>query len=140
MQLMAEALGGVVEPSSKREYGAASVVVDDKGSIFGRMPDQMPVWMSHGDRITSPPPGFHVLAHSGNSPVAAMGDDRGRVGIQFHPEVVHTPHGREILRNFLYEVCDCAGTGSRPASSRRRSSRSVPRSAPAASSAPSAGR
>ena len=57
MQLMAEALGGVVEPSSKREYGAASVVVDDKGSIFGRMPDQMPVWMSHGDRITSPPPG-----------------------------------------------------------------------------------
>jgi GMP synthase (glutamine-hydrolysing) len=110
MQLMAEALGGVVEPSSKREYGAASVVVDDKGSIFGRMPDQMPVWMSHGDRITSPPPGFRVMAHSGNSPVAAMGDNRGRVGIQFHPEVVHTPLGREIIHNFLYDLCQCSGT------------------------------
>ena len=109
MQLMAEALGGVVQPSSKREYGAASVVVDDKGSIFGRMPDQMPVWMSHGDRITSPPPGFRVMAHSGNSPVAAMGDNRGRVGIQFHPEVVHTPLGREIIHNFLYDLCQCSG-------------------------------
>ena len=109
MQLMAEALGGTVEPSSKREYGLASVVVDDKGSIFGRMPDQMPVWMSHGDLISQPPPGFHVLAHSGNSPVAAMGDDRGRIGIQFHPEVVHTPLGKEIIRNFLYDVCDCTG-------------------------------
>jgi GMP synthase (glutamine-hydrolysing) len=109
MQLMAEALGGVVEPSDKREYGAASLVVDEKGSIFGRMPDQMPVWMSHGDRITSPPPGFHVMAHSGNSPVAAMGDDRGRVGIQFHPEVVHTPLGKEIIHNFLYDVCRCTG-------------------------------
>ncbi len=109
MQLMAEALGGVVEPSSKREYGAASVVVDDKGSIFGRMPDQMPVWMSHGDRIASPPPGFRVMAHSGNSPVAAMGDNRGRVGIQFHPEVVHTPLGREIIHNFLYDLCQCSG-------------------------------
>jgi GMP synthase (glutamine-hydrolysing) len=109
MQLMAEALGGVVEPSDKREYGAASLVVDEKRSIFGRMPNQMPVWMSHGDRITSPPPGFHVMAHSGNSPVAAMGDDRGRVGIQFHPEVVHTPLGKEIIHNFLYDVCRCSG-------------------------------
>jgi GMP synthase (glutamine-hydrolysing) len=109
MQLMAEALGGGVEPSTKREYGLASVVIDDKASIFGRMPDQMPVWMSHGDIISRPPPGFHVMAHSGNSPVAAIGDDRGRVGIQFHPEVVHTPLGKEILRNFLYDVCSCTG-------------------------------
>ena len=109
MQLMAEALGGTVEPSSKREFGLASVVVDDKASIFGRMPDRMPVWMSHGDVISRPPPGFHVLAHSGNSPVAAMGDERGRIGIQFHPEVVHTPLGKEIIRNFLYDVCDCSG-------------------------------
>jgi GMP synthase (glutamine-hydrolysing) len=109
MQLMAEALGGGVEPSTKREYGLASVTIDDKASIFGRMPDQMPVWMSHGDIISRPPPGFHVLAHSGNSPVAAIGDDRGRVGIQFHPEVVHTPLGKEILRNFLYDVCECTG-------------------------------
>ncbi|MFY9615557.1 MAG: glutamine-hydrolyzing GMP synthase [Candidatus Dormiibacterota bacterium] len=110
MQLMAEQLGGGVEPSSKREYGLASLVVDDKKSIFGRMPNQMPVWMSHGDRISAPPPGFRVLAHSGNSPVAAFGDDRGRLGIQFHPEVVHTPLGKEIIRNFLYDVCECSGS------------------------------
>jgi GMP synthase (glutamine-hydrolysing) len=109
MQLMAEALGGTVEPSSKREFGLASVVVDDKASIFGRMPDTMPVWMSHGDVISRPPAGFHVLAHSGNSPVAGMGDERGRIGIQFHPEVVHTPLGKEIIRNFLYDVCACSG-------------------------------
>ncbi|HEV1997864.1 MAG TPA: glutamine-hydrolyzing GMP synthase [Candidatus Dormibacteraeota bacterium] len=109
MQLMAEALGGGVEPSTHREYGAASLIVDDKSSIFGRMPDQMPVWMSHGDVITEAPPGFRVLAHSGNSPVAAFADDRGRVGIQFHPEVVHTPLGKEIIRNFLYDVCECTG-------------------------------
>jgi GMP synthase (glutamine-hydrolysing) len=109
MQLMAEALGGAVEASSKREYGLASLVVDDKQSIFGRMPDQMPVWMSHGDVISSAPPGFQVLAHSGNSPVAAMGDNRGRLAIQFHPEVVHTPLGKEIIHNFLYDVCRCTG-------------------------------
>jgi GMP synthase (glutamine-hydrolysing) len=110
MQLMAYTLGGEVAHSSKREYGQASVVVDDSGSIFGRMPHQMPVWMSHGDVITRTPPGFRVLAHSGNSPIAAMGDDRGLVGIQFHPEVVHTPLGKEILRNFLYDICGCQGT------------------------------
>jgi GMP synthase (glutamine-hydrolysing) len=109
MQLMAEALGGTVEASNKREYGLASLVVDDKQSIFGRMPDQMPVWMSHGDVISGAPPGFRVLAHSGNSPVAAMGDDRGRLAIQFHPEVVHTPLGKEIIHNFLYDVCGCTG-------------------------------
>jgi GMP synthase (glutamine-hydrolysing) len=109
MQLMAEALGGGVESSTRREYGPASLIVDEKTSIFGRMPDQMPVWMSHGDIITTVPRGFRVLAHSGNSPVAAIGDDRGRVGIQFHPEVVHTPLGKEIIRNFLYDVCECTG-------------------------------
>ncbi|HEV3232893.1 MAG TPA: glutamine-hydrolyzing GMP synthase [Candidatus Dormibacteraeota bacterium] len=109
MQLLAQALGGRVEPAAKREYGLASVVVDDKASIFGRMPDEMPVWMSHGDRITAAPPGFEILAHSGNSPIAAIGDARGRIGIQFHPEVVHTPLGKEIIKNFLYEVCGCSG-------------------------------
>jgi GMP synthase (glutamine-hydrolysing) len=109
MQLMAQALGGEVQGSTKREYGLASVLVDDKRSIFGHMPDQMPVWMSHGDVITKVPPGFEVLAHSGNSPIAAMSDDRGRVGIQFHPEVVHTPLGKEIIKNFLYDVCHCTG-------------------------------
>ncbi|MDQ6748070.1 MAG: glutamine-hydrolyzing GMP synthase [Candidatus Dormibacteraeota bacterium] len=109
LQLMAEALGGRVQPASHREYGPASLIVDEKSSIFGRMPDQMPVWMSHGDVITDPPPGFRVIAHSGNSPVAAIADDRGRVGIQFHPEVVHTPLGKEIIHNFLYDVCECSG-------------------------------
>ncbi|MEA2684510.1 MAG: hypothetical protein QOK05_2838 [Chloroflexota bacterium] len=109
MQLMAEALGGVVEPSGHREYGPATLIVDEKTSVFGRMPDQMPVWMSHGDRITEPPSGFRVIAHSGNSPIGAFTDDRGRVGIQFHPEVVHTPLGKEIIHNFLYDVCGCTG-------------------------------
>jgi GMP synthase (glutamine-hydrolysing) len=66
--------------------------------------------MSHGDRVTELPPGFSVLAYSDNSPVAAMGDDRCHIGIQFHPEVVHTPQGKEIIENFLYKVCGCRGT------------------------------
>ncbi|MHB8509904.1 MAG: glutamine-hydrolyzing GMP synthase [Candidatus Dormibacteria bacterium] len=109
MQLMAQALGGKVQPSLKREFGQAAVVVDDKHSIFGRMPDEMPVWMSHGDHISEAPPGFRVLAHSGNSPIAAFGDSIGRIGIQFHPEVVHTPLGKEVIKNFLFDVCGCSG-------------------------------
>jgi GMP synthase (glutamine-hydrolysing) len=110
MQLLAHDLGGAVEPAERREYGLASLVVDEPYGLFSRMPAELPVWMSHGDVITELPPGFRAVAHSLNSPCAAMAGPGGRLGIQFHPEVVHTPLGREILRNFLYEVCGCSGT------------------------------
>ena len=110
MQLLAHDLGGKVEPSERREYGLASLVVDEPGGIFERLPSEVPVWMSHGDVISALPPGFRSIGHSLNSPIAAMAGPAGRLGIQFHPEVVHTPLGREILRNFLYEVCGCSGT------------------------------
>ena len=110
MQLLAHDLGGEVEPAERREYGLASLVVDETSGLFDRLPAELPVWMSHGDIITRLPPGFRAVAHSLNSPCAAMAGPGGRLGIQFHPEVVHTPLGREILRNFLYQVCGCSGT------------------------------
>jgi GMP synthase (glutamine-hydrolysing) len=110
MQLLAYQLGGEVASSGRREYGPANVQVDEAGSIFSDLPPDLPVWMSHGDTILSPPAGFRPLAHTSNSPIAAMGDDAGRFGIAFHPEVIHTRQGREILHNFLYSVAGCSGT------------------------------
>ena len=69
----------------------------------------MPVWMSHGDKVTAMPPGFNCLGYSENSPVAMMGNDAGIIGLQFHPEVVHTPSGAQLIQNFLYDVCGCGG-------------------------------
>jgi GMP synthase (glutamine-hydrolysing) len=110
MQLLAHDLGGAVEPAERREYGHASLTVDDDTGIFARLPHELAVWMSHGDVITQPPPGFRAVAHSLNSPCAAIAGPHGRYGIQFHPEVAHTPLGRDVLRNFLLNVCGCAGT------------------------------
>jgi GMP synthase (glutamine-hydrolysing) len=110
MQLMAHELGGQVSTSAQREYGPAEVTVSEQGyPLFANLPAVLPVWMSHGDRITRVPPGFRILATSNNSPVAAMGNER-YAGIQFHPEVIHTPQGAQILANFLYGMCNCAGT------------------------------
>ena len=111
MQLLAHQLGGQVAPSSKREYGPATLYRgDDAGPIFGALPESFGVWMSHGDKVIEAPPGFRLIARSDNSDCAAMADERGRIGIQFHPEVVHTPLGREIIKNFLYQVCGAAPT------------------------------
>ncbi|MHB8719346.1 MAG: glutamine-hydrolyzing GMP synthase [Candidatus Dormibacteria bacterium] len=110
MQLLAHDLGGAVQPASRREYGHASLSIDERAGIFDRLPAEIDVWMSHGDVVTQLPSGFHAVAHSVNSPCAAFRGPGGRYGIQFHPEVVHTPLGREILRNFLIDVCGCAGT------------------------------
>jgi GMP synthase (glutamine-hydrolysing) len=111
MQLLAHQLGGRVAPSAKREYGPATLRRGEDGAaIFGGLPDSFGVWMSHGDKVTAIPDGFHVVATSDNSEVAAIADARGRIGIQFHPEVVHTPLGREIVKNFVYRVCGCRGT------------------------------
>lgn len=104
MQLLTHALGGRVAPSTRREYGPAKVLTDVPNPL---LPDgEQQVWMSHGDRLEKLPPGFEVLAHSGNSPLAAMGDrQRGYYGVQFHPEVRHTPRGTEIIRRFILEIC-----------------------------------
>ncbi len=111
MQALTHQLGGKVSSGLKREYGHAVLrqnVVDHP--IFKGLPLEMPVWMSHGDEISEPPPGFSSLAYTDNAPVAVLGNERGIIGLQFHPEVSHTPNGADILKNFLYEVCGCRGT------------------------------
>ena len=110
MQAMAHQLGGRVAPTGQREYGHAELHHDESSEpIFKDIPSPMPVWMSHGDNITELPPGFRVLAHTKNSPVAVVGDAKLRLGLQFHPEVVHTPQGMRLIRNFLFDVCGCTG-------------------------------
>ena len=110
MQLIAHHLGGEVASASRREYGPALLAVEDPGQLFTGLPSELPVWMSHGDQVVRLPPGFHSLASSSNGPVAAFGNAAGVIGIQFHPEVYHTPQGRDMLHNFLYRVCRCTGT------------------------------
>ena len=109
MQLMAQALGGSVAPADRREYGHAMIHARQSAGVFADIAPDQDVWMSHGDHITALPSGFEVLASSANSPIAAMGNAQGMIGIQFHPEVAHTPQGTEILRNFLYNVCGLRG-------------------------------
>jgi GMP synthase (glutamine-hydrolysing) len=106
-QLMARHLGGTVEPSSHREYGPATVSIDASLGILGCFEEResIQVWMSHGDKIAALPPGFIRIGHSDNAPYAAIANDAKKLyGIQFHPEVVHTPRGMELLRAFLFEV------------------------------------
>jgi GMP synthase (glutamine-hydrolysing) len=107
MQLIAHHLGGKVDPGHAREYGPALLAVREPSALFQGLNEELPVWMSHGDHVSEMPPGFRSLASSGNSPVAAFTNGHGIFGIQFHPEVVHTPSGREVLRNFLYGICHC---------------------------------
>jgi GMP synthase (glutamine-hydrolysing) len=112
MQLLAYHLGGEVDPAPKREYGPAQIeVADADNPLFRDIKNEiLDVWMSHGDRISRLPSGFTSLARSQNSPVAAMGDHgRGFYGLQFHPEVAHTPQGSQLLRAFLYDICNCQG-------------------------------
>jgi GMP synthase (glutamine-hydrolysing) len=106
MQLLAYALGGKVSPSSQHEYGSAEIELVKKNDLI---PEEIhSVWMSHGDRVEQMPAGFTLLATSPTCPVVVMGDAARRFyGIQFHPEVLHTPHGERILQNFLYGICDC---------------------------------
>jgi GMP synthase (glutamine-hydrolysing) len=111
MQLLAHQLGGKVEPGTEREYGHAVVHKDGPDNIlFEGLDTEVPVWMSHGDRIEVLPPGFKSMAYTENSPLAVMGNEEGTYfGIQFHPEVVHTPQGAEILKNFVFGVCKAEG-------------------------------
>ena len=110
MQALTCQLGGKVIPGTKREYGHAVLHQSAvKSPIFDGLPQSMTVWMSHGDEITEMPQGFSALGYTENSPIAAMGNERGIIGLQFHPEVAHTPNGKDILRNFLYKICGCSG-------------------------------
>jgi len=109
VQLMAHLFGGKVAHAAEREYGRTKLIVDDDGDLFAGFDagGAVDVWMSHGDRVDELPPGFVAIASSDNSPFAAIADRRRRwFGVQFHPEVHHTPRGKEILANFVYDACD----------------------------------
>jgi GMP synthase (glutamine-hydrolysing) len=111
MQWMMRELGGVVEPSRQREFGPAVVEVDERATLFAGLERRQAVWASHGDNVLEIAPGFRTTAASTSSPFAAVEDrERALFGLQFHPEVAHTEHGREILRHFLFDVCGCAGS------------------------------
>lgn len=112
MQLMTQQLGGEVVRSDLREYGKTMIdVISGEDHLLCCMDSTDQCWMSHGDRVISPPAGFVVTARTELSPVAAMADyQRKLYAVQFHPEVVHTPKGQDILKQFLYQVCACAGT------------------------------
>jgi GMP synthase (glutamine-hydrolysing) len=110
-QLMASELGGDVLPTSKREYGPATVTITDDDGLFTGLDRDQPVWMSHGDTITRLPDGFRSTATTGSSPFAGLAaPERNLYGIQFHPEVVHTPAGRDVLRNFVLGIAGAEPT------------------------------
>ena len=110
LQLMAHMLGGKVAAGEKREYGKTELRVLEHADLFNGLNPRLLCWMSHGDVVHTPPPGFTVTARTASVPVAAMSDPRRKLfGVQFHPEVVHTPWGIEVFRNFLYRECECRG-------------------------------
>src|SRR5712671_7325585 len=109
LQIMADFLGGKVEPGLKREFGKGTLRVKDSFCpLFANLPETLQIWNSHGDRITKLPHGFKSVAISENSNYAAI-ENRARklFGLQFHPEVAHTPHGKEIIANFVHSICGC---------------------------------
>ena len=109
MQLLAQLSGGKVVRAARREYGRAMVSASGGRLFEGFSPaEETPVWMSHGDHVDTPPPGYRVVASSENTPVAAIEhESRPLFGVQFHPEVAHTPRGGELLSNFIFGVCGC---------------------------------
>ena len=108
MQFMVNALGGDVKRSKQREYGFAELDIRKTTDIFKGVPDASTCWMSHGDSIKTLPKGFKITASTKNTPVAAaMHPGKKLYGLQFHPEVEHTQHGKKMLRNFLKDVCKC---------------------------------
>jgi GMP synthase (glutamine-hydrolysing) len=112
LQLLSYFLGGKVEPSSRREYGAATARLTNRGAgseLLRGLPETFAVWMSHGDHVTTAPPGFDVIAETDNALGAVENSEQGWYGLQFHPEVAHTPLGKTVLANFVRGICRCRG-------------------------------
>ncbi len=111
MQLMGQELGGIVEPSKVREYGRAMLTIVHHGKLFNGLDPAIESWMSHGDSVVGLPPGFQVVARTMDTPTAAIADEEHDFyGVQFHPEVVHTRGGQQIIHNFVSQICRCPGT------------------------------
>ena len=109
MQLMARHLGGEVEFSARREYGAGILHIDEETPLFHGLGEQMDIWNSHADKLTALPESFRAIAHTENSAFAAIENSKRKLyALQFHPEVSHTPRGREIIENFLFRICHCS--------------------------------
>src|SRR5438046_10226887 len=112
MQLMAEEPGGAVDRTGVSEFGKTGVHAEPDSELFAGLPEEQTGWMSHRDSVTAPPAGARVTAGSPAAPIAAFEDpQRALYGVQFHPEVVHTPNGQEVLKNFLYGVADAPPSG-----------------------------
>ena len=110
-QVMAAALGGVVSQTGKSEFGRTELNLDTTSRVFASLPSSLRVWMSHGDAVTQAPSGFTVCANTNDTPIAAFEDESGKLaGVQFHPEVLHTEFGQEILKNWLINVAKCSPT------------------------------
>ena len=110
MQLMAQTLGGKVQKPEKREYGHTDFYRDGSCPLFEGVSKKTAVWMSHGDSVSEMPAGFGLSGHTDLTPTAAMSDEARRLyGVQFHPEVVHTPEGMKMLEQFLFHICECKG-------------------------------
>jgi len=110
MQVITEMLGGRVKHTAKREYGKVELFIDDNRDLFNHLPGNLTCWASHGDFVKKLPPGFHISAHTLNTPVAAIANRRSKIfAVQFHPEVTHTEKGNQILNNFLFKICGCLG-------------------------------
>ena len=111
MQLMVKQLGGTVERAKLAEYGKASLFIDDPTDLLTNVEEGSTMWMSHGDSCTDLPPGFEILAHTDNTPSAAVANhEKNLYGVQFHPEVVHSIGGIALIRNFVYHICECEPT------------------------------
>ncbi|MCA1608892.1 MAG: glutamine-hydrolyzing GMP synthase, partial [Acidobacteria bacterium] len=110
MQLVATDMGGRTEPATRREYGHAKLkVLSGTTKLFDELPFEFHVWMSHGDHVTQLPGGFHITATTGDVITAIENAEKEIYCVQFHPEVSHTPLGKEVLRNFLFTICECKG-------------------------------
>ena len=110
LQAMAFKMGGQVEKAQFQEYGRASIIIDDQADLLHDVPTGSTVWMSHGDHLASLPEGFELLAHTDNAPIAAVrSTSKSHYGVQFHPEVMHTEFGKNVLHNFVFKICGCSG-------------------------------
>lgn len=113
MQAMAHILGGEVSKAGRREYGRAQLLIDDFEDLFFDLEKEITCWMSHGDYVSKTPSGFTQIAHTSNTRYAAIADKKRKLyGVQFHPEVAHTPKGNKIIANFLFRICKCKGSWS----------------------------